>query len=103
AALALEGWALLLLSRTERLLGSAGERPPEWLRDATAFIESSYAAALSLASVAARVGVHPATLAAAFRRFLHISVGAYIREVRLERAKSALLESRAPLAQIAAD
>jgi AraC family transcriptional regulator len=99
---ALEGWALLLLARTERLL-CAGPRPPEWLSDASSFIEHAYAEPLSLAGVAAHVRVHPATLAAAFRRYLHTSVGTYIRDVRLERAKTALLETKTPIKEIAAE
>lgn len=98
AAVALEGLALLLLARVSRR--SRVSEPP-WLGDALALVERDYAAALSLAAVAARVGVHRATLAAAARRFRRTSVGEYIRDVRLRHATEALLGSRAPLAEIA--
>src|SRR5258706_3646087 len=103
AALALEGWALLLLSRTQRLraLGELGA--PEWLGDAVSFVELSFGRPLSLSVVAAHFDIHPATLAAAFRRFHRASVGEYIRELRLRRARTALVETRRPLKRIAVD
>jgi len=101
AALALEGWALLLLAQAERLLGRDAEAPPEWLRDALRLIEESYCSPISLATVAARVAVHPATLAAACRRYHRVSVGELIQELRLRHARKALLGSRAPIKQIA--
>ncbi len=100
---ALEGWSLLLLSRAERLLATGASAAPEWLADAVAFVERACSGPLSLSAVAAAVGVHPATLAAAFRRVHGTSVGEHIREVRLRRARAWLLETRRPLKQIAAD
>jgi AraC family transcriptional regulator len=101
AAMALEGWSLLLLSRAQRLLcGERGETP-EWLGDAVRFIERACLQPLSLSEVATHVGVHPATLAAAFRRCHSLSVGEYIRELRLQHAREALLHSRAPIKEIA--
>jgi AraC family transcriptional regulator len=105
AEVALEGWALLLLAQTERLLGGAGGAgaPPEWLQDAVRLIEESFCNPISLATVAARIAVHPATLAAAFRRYRRVSVGELIRELRLRHARQALLGSRAPIKQIAVE
>lgn len=103
AVLALEGWALLLLSRTGRLLGGGDLQTPEWLDDALHLIRQTYCQPISLSTVAARVAVHPATLAAACRRFHHISVGELIRELRLRHAWKALVGSRAPIKQIAVE
>jgi len=104
AAMALEGWALLLLSRTARLLGGderAGR--PEWLRDARSHLDASFRGPVSLAGAAALVGVHPATLAAAFRREFGTSVGEYVRELRLASARHQLSGSRRPVGEIALD
>jgi AraC-like DNA-binding protein/quercetin dioxygenase-like cupin family protein len=101
AGAALEGWALLLLSRVERAL--AGRAPGDRLRDAVDYIERSYAEPISLLDVAAAVGMQPATLAAAFRRGFRTSVGERIRQVRLREAKNALLSGRAPIKQIAVE
>jgi AraC family transcriptional regulator len=106
AALALEGWALLLLSHAERSaagLGAGTWAPPPWLHDARRMVEESYRNRISLATIAASLGVHPATLAAAFRRYYQVSVGELIRELRLRHARRRLRGSRAPIKQIAAE
>lgn len=100
---AVEGWSLLLLSRTERLLCSEADGAPEWLEEAVRFIEHSYRQTLTLSAVAAHVAVHRATLAVAFRRFHRVSVGQYIRELRLRWARAELLESRRAIKDIALD
>jgi AraC family transcriptional regulator len=101
AAIALEGWSLLLLSRAQRLLSGERYETPEWIGDAVRFIERRYLQPLALSDVATHVGVHPATLAAAFRRCHSLSVGEYIRELRLQHAREALLHSCAPIKEIA--
>ena len=103
ALTALEAWSLLLLTRTERLLATGSSAAPEWLPDAVHFIETSWRQPISLASVAAHTGVHPATLAAAFRRFHQTSVGDYLRRVRLSHARDALLQTNEPIKSIALD
>jgi AraC family transcriptional regulator len=99
--MALEGWALLLLSRAARWNEDKRGEAPQWLGDAVQYIERTYAEHLSLASVAHHVGAHPATLAAAFRRFHRTSVGEFIRDLRLRHARSALVQSRRPIKEIA--
>jgi AraC family transcriptional regulator len=103
SSMALQGWTLLLLSRTARLLCGGENGAPEWLGEALRFIERSYRQPLTLSAVAAHVAVHPATLATAFRRFHQMSVGQCIRELRLRYARNELLESRRPLKDIALD
>jgi AraC family transcriptional regulator len=106
AATALEGWGLLLLSRVERMSCGSQEREagaPQWLADAVTHIEQRFRESLSLSSVAAALGVHPTTLAAAFRRFRGVSVGELIRELRLRYAHHALVCSKRPVKQIAAE
>ena len=113
SALALEGLALLLLSRTGRLLGGgeggAAAAPrrepgaPEWFGDALRLVEQCYSQPISLAVVAARLAIHPATLAAACQRFAHRSIGELIRDLRLRHAWHALMGTRAPIKQIAVE
>jgi AraC family transcriptional regulator len=98
---ALEGLALLLLSRVGRL--APEQRWPGYLREALSLIESGYARPLTLGSLATAVGAHRATLAAAFRRHLDRSVGEVVREVRVRHALEALGRTRRPLAEIALD
>jgi AraC family transcriptional regulator len=98
SSLAVEGLSLLLLSRLSR---EAGRLEPAWLGEAVFIVESSYSTPLSLTTLANRVGVHRATLSAAFRRFRDQSVGEFIRDVRLRRATDELLTSSTPLSEIA--
>jgi AraC family transcriptional regulator len=97
---AIEGLALLLLSRVARAGLALPVVEPAWVADAIALIDHRYDSRLSLADVADAVGVHRATLAAAFRRFRSISVGEYIRAVRIDRAMT-LLQTGMPLDEIA--
>ena len=103
SALAVEGWALLLLSRVARIERATAAGAPEWLEEAISFLGRRYTGSVSLSSAAAHVGVHPATLAAAFRRFKTTSVGEHVRELRLAHARSALERTRLPLDEIAAE
>lgn len=96
---ALEGLALLLLARVERATRSREQ--PEWLREAIRIVESDHAEAISLTTVASRVGIHRSTLAAGFQRYLDRSVGETIRRLRVRSALDALQRSDRPLAEIA--
>ena len=96
ARAALEGLAMLTMSRVARIAPSE----PEWLADAASLIARRFAESLSLSSVARQVGVGRATLAIMFRRHRGTSVGNAIRAARVARA-IALLATNAPLADIA--
>lgn len=95
ARAALEGLSMLTLARVARMTDE-----PEWLGDAIAYIERHYAEPLTLARVAAAMGLGRSTLSMAFRRCRNSSVGKTIRAIRVARAK-ALLEERMPLAEVA--
>lgn len=100
--LAIEGLVLEMLARAvrhtkKRLSLSA---PPGWLQLAKDFIEGNYTENVSLASVAAAAGVHPAHLAELFRKFFHCSVGEYIRRLRLDHASRDVLMTNKSLAEI---
>jgi AraC-like DNA-binding protein len=101
ARAALEGWSMLSLSLLARGRYEVKENEPPWLREAAAVIEQRVGEAISLSTLAADVGVHRATLAAAFRRFRNISVGEYIRAQRVRRVSHALLTSKVPLCEMA--
>jgi AraC family transcriptional regulator len=89
---------------TERAAADLGTGvAPPWLHDARRVIEQSYCNPISLATVAARLGVHPSTLAAAFRRYYRVSVGELTRELRLRHARQRLRASRAPIKQVAVE
>jgi AraC family transcriptional regulator len=73
---------------------------PRWLRALDRLLPQRFAEPWSLPALAREVGVHPQHLNRAFRRHRGISIGARLRELRLEQAAS-LLASSLPLAEVA--
>ncbi len=99
--LAIEGLTLELLAffvRTSRVPG--GPSAPEWMASTVERLRQRER--VSLAALASEAGVHPSTLARAFRRLHGCSLGEYRRRWRIERACAALRASDAPLTEIAA-
>jgi AraC-like DNA-binding protein len=101
ARVALEGWAMLCLSLVGRQAQGRPVAEPSWLREAVGIVEKQATAKLSLERLAAQVGVHRATLAAAFRHFRQMSVGESIRQQRIRRVMHALVSTKMPLCEIA--
>lgn len=67
------------------------------------YLDVHYAHGPSLPALAALAQCHPVTLARAFRRQTGRSIGAYLRQRRLEAACRLLRESTQPLSVVAAD
>lgn len=72
-----------------------------WLAAADELVHELYASRFSLAEIAQTVGVHPATLARAYRRTFGCTVGERIRKLRIDHAARALIASSAPLSDVA--
>jgi AraC family transcriptional regulator len=102
APLAVEGLLLELLAAVSR---RRTDRVPDgvapWLSETRDRLHADLAARPSLADLAAGVGVHPVTLARAFRRTFGCTVGEYLRRLRIERAAEQLSTGTQPLAEIA--
>jgi AraC family transcriptional regulator len=77
-------------------------REPRWLRRALERLHVDPANA-SLNAVAADLDLHPVHLSRMFKRHIGITVSQYLRELRVQRAARAVLESREPLASLADD
>jgi AraC family transcriptional regulator len=100
--LALEGLALELLAETSRRPPEAADlRPPAWLLRAEERLRASFADEISLATLAAEVGVHPAHLGRAFRRHFGCTPGDHVRGLRAEFARRRLATSDDPLVVVA--
>jgi len=65
------------------------------------FVHDRFQESISLADVADFAEVHPVSLARAFRRTYHCTVGDYVRKLRIEFACQKLAGSDAPLVEIA--
>lgn len=64
-------------------------------------IQSRYSHRIRLSRLAAATGVHPVTVAAAFRRHLGKSVGEYVMDLRIAHARRALESTPRTIAAIA--
>lgn len=97
APIVIEGLLLELIGTAARPQGT----PPRWLAHARDYIHAHGAERPSLAAIAAAAGVHPSTLVRMFRAHLGCSPGEYVRNTRLDLAKSALLTTDRAIADIA--
>ncbi len=98
--LILELLALIARLRNEPALGIE-RRPPRWLGQARAMLHDRSGERLTVAEVAAAVGVHPVHLARVFRLHYGAPVGAYVRGLRLDWAAGRLTATDQSIAQIA--
>jgi AraC-like DNA-binding protein len=101
--LIVEGILLEIIGETLRHDPPGGVRlPPSWLEKARDFIHSKFTDPISPNAVAEVVGVHPTHLSREFRRYYNLSIGEYVRRLRVEYSRREVAESRAPLTDIAA-
>ena len=89
--LAIESIALGVLAEASRRASRTSERAvPSWLCHARSLVERHFAEPLSLAAIAAEVGVHPVHLARSFRRAYRTTCAGYVRQLRVEFARREL-------------
>ncbi len=98
----IESLLLELVARAARLPVSM-ESTETWFSRAIAFIDENYADAISMQRIADVAGVHPVTLARAFRSTLQQTASEYINRLRVRRACDYLLGSAHPLATVAGE
>jgi AraC family transcriptional regulator len=101
--LVIEGLTLALIgdARRERTVAVVRGAPPAWLRRAEEYLRD-HAFESVRAEVAAQVaGVHPVLLSRWFRRVHHMTVGEFVRRLRIDRARHLLAASSKPLSAIA--
>ena len=105
APLAAEGFALELLAATEREVRAERRptAPPVWLDDAVELLEARIGGRIGLGELAQEVGVSAARLAREFRVRYGVSVGEYVRRLRIEWAAAELVRGERSLAEIAAE
>jgi AraC family transcriptional regulator len=101
--LSIEGLILEMLGQILRQNSREhlGSKPPSWLSVAREIVHERFGEQISLFTIADFVGVHPAHLARLFRKHYRLSVGEYIRRLRLDYALEQLLQSDGKLVEIA--
>lgn len=101
AALAAEALVLEMLVTLARVSSAETRRAPHWLLRAQELVHARFAEPLRTGQIAREVAVHPAHLARTFRRRFGMSLGSYVRRLRLEWAAAELTRSERPLAGVA--
>ena len=88
---------------SRRMAVSRGSRPPVWLKAVEELLREKFDERLTLTEIAETVGVHPVHVAQSFRRHYQVTVGGFVRRLRLERSRQQLLDTDRTLAEIALD
>lgn len=102
SALLLEATAIELLCQLPSKHAVPAEAgTPRWLKDVVEILHAEFCRPVSLTAVAERVRAHPVHLARSFRRCHSMTVGQYVRRLRVDYAMKALA-GRDSLSDIAA-
>ena len=101
APIAIEGLVLEILAESVRGSGPSARNAPKWLLRARDMINARFLDVPSLTDIAAAAGVHPVHLSREFRRYFEITVGEYMRKLRVDHASQLLASTNTPLAEIA--
>ena len=101
ASLAIEGLTLELLAGVCRQTSHSENGNAKGLSRAKDFVHDRFQESISLAEIAEFAEVHPVSLARAFRKTYHCTVGDYVRRLRIEFACQKLSASDASLVEIA--
>jgi AraC family transcriptional regulator len=97
----IEGLALEMMAETFRQATASTRAAPPWLGQVKEILREQFSDRPSLRDLAMSVGVHPVHLAREFRRFYGCTITEYVLQRRLEFACREMLNSRAPLTDIA--
>ena len=101
SSLVLESILLNALASAARSHPPRRIRRPLWLLRVKELLHDRALEAPRLGEIAATVGVHPGHLSREFRRFFGVVPGEYVRQLRIDFAARQLVESDAPLGEIA--
>jgi AraC family transcriptional regulator len=102
--LAAEALVMEMMVTASRAIGSRARPPtrrPDWLRRAHEFIRDCFRKRLTLAQIARETGVSASHLAAVFRDVHGVSLGAYVRALRIDWAADRLAFGRESISRIA--
>jgi AraC family transcriptional regulator len=99
---AVEALVYELCAHVAKRPGDEAHEPP-WLPIADAAVRERFDEPLELVSLAATIGVHPTHLCRTFRRFRGHTVSDAMTGARVQYVARRLIESDAPLAEIAAE
>lgn len=99
--LAVEGLTIAILAELGRRRDGGEARVPQWALVARDYVEASFHGPVRLAEIAHAAGVHPVHLSRAFPRHFGCTLTTYVRRLRLEEARRALVATDDSVASIA--
>jgi AraC family transcriptional regulator len=100
--LSIEGIVLEMIAEVSRQQSGISERQfPRWLEQAREFVHAHFTESLTVKSIAEAVGVHPVHLARTFRKHHRLTIGSYVRQLRIELACREISKPDVSLAEIA--
>lgn len=104
SALAIEGLALEMLAEAARVVSPVArgpKHPPSWLARVLEVLHARCREHVGLEELAAEAGVHPTHLTRVFRQHHGVSIGSYVRRLRLDWARREVVRSQDSLASLA--
>jgi AraC family transcriptional regulator len=101
SALIMTGLVFEMFGHILRSRVSFARSVPPWLRLAHELIHDRFVQPLTIKEIAQAVGAHPAYLVRAFRNHYGMTIGEYVRKLRIEFACRQISVTCAPLSQIA--
>jgi AraC family transcriptional regulator len=101
SALAIEGLVLEILASISRPTEPEEASQSRWLGQVRELLHTRFAEPVTLDNLSQAVSVHPVHIARTFRRRYGISVGGYLRRLRIEHACRQMLDPAASLVDIA--
>jgi AraC family transcriptional regulator len=101
SSLAIDGALTLMVADLARSRVDAASTRPRWLRAVEEAIDTSIASPLALDALAAIAGVHPTHLLRTFRRYHGATISNYVRQRRVEHARTEIGKGNRPLSAIA--
>lgn len=90
AELIIEGLVLEMLGTFSRNAKGAALRAPAWLAKAKRICAEQFRESIHLSDIAHSVGVHPTHLARAFKKLHQLTLGEYVRQLRIDWAAGQL-------------
>ena len=99
--LAIEGLALAILGEFERRRTTPLAESRRWHSWAEEFLRANFLRPITMRGVAAEVGVHPVHFVRSFRHHFGCTPAEFVRRLRIEWARSRLLESDLAVGEIA--
>jgi AraC family transcriptional regulator len=99
--IAIDGAMMLMIADMARVKIDAASTKPRWLRRVEETLEASIAEPPSVESLAELAGVHPTHLLRTFRRYNGVTIANFVRDKRLQLARTRVATTDRPLSTIA--